>query len=161
MSIQPKSLLSITLFAMIGASGYVSAAEQKPTSANVIRGLGESVPAGAKNISLSRLFKVYSFEKDGLKYVQINSLRDEVLTVIIVTPGAQQQLPVGSAAQTPMAIVNDENAKPLGMVTAAATCPCSSQVVYDDPYVRIVVIYGANGEYIQTVTINKQTIHEK
>lgn len=102
MSIQPKSLLSITLFAMIGASGYVSGAEQKPTSANVIRGLGESVPAGAKNISLSRLFKVYSFEKDGLKYVQINSLRDEVLTVMIVTPGAQQQLPVGSAAQVPM-----------------------------------------------------------
>lgn len=79
---------------------------------------------------------------------------------MIVTPGAQQQLPVGSAAQVPMAIVNDENAKPLGMVTAAATCPWSSQVVYDDPYVRIVVIYGANGEYIQIVTINKQTTHE-
>ncbi|MCC5067673.1 hypothetical protein LLE67_07445 [Xanthomonas campestris] len=155
MSIQLRCLLFISVLFAVFVANQTGATEKKLNPLNVIRGMGERIPAGAKNISLSPLFKVYSFEKDGLKYVQINSLKDEVLTVIVVTPGAQQQLPLGSAAETPMVLVDDANAKPLGMVTASATCPCSSQVVYDDAYVRIVVVYGANGEYIQTITINK------
>ncbi|MCC4606241.1 hypothetical protein HG421_14025 [Xanthomonas campestris pv. badrii] len=152
---QLRCLLLIAVAFQAANPNQASAAEKSLDPANLIRGMGEKIPAGGKNISLSPLFKVYSFEKDGLKYVQINSLKDEVLTVIVVTPGAQQQLPLGSAAETPMVVVDDANAKPLGMVTASATCPCSSQVVYDDAYVRIVVVYGANGEYIQTITINK------
>jgi len=149
-----KSLFPLMLLAIAAASD-VNAAEQKLDPANVVRGLGDSIPAGAKNISLSPQFKVYAFEKSGLKFVQINSPKDEVLTVLIVTPGAQSRLPIGRAAEEPFAIVNDEQSRPLGMVSAAATCPCSAQVVYEDAYTRIVVISGANGEYIQTVVINK------
>ncbi|MCW0458957.1 hypothetical protein NB717_000025 [Xanthomonas sacchari] len=144
----PAILLSIT-------AGTAGAAVKKSNPADLIPGLGESVPAGAKNISLSSKFKVYKFSKDGLDYVQVNSLKDEVLSVTIVTPGVQSALPIGRAAETTMAVVNDDKQQPMGMVTAAATCPCSSQVVYEDATTRIVVIYGANGEYIQTVVIDK------
>lgn len=153
MRIDVKPLLSTLLLAIAVAAP--AAAEQKLDPANVIRGLGDRVPAGAKNISLSPMFKVYKFSKDGLDYVQVNSLKDEVLSVTIVTQGVQSALPIGRAAETTMAVVNDEKQQPMGMVTAAATCPCSSQVVYDDATTRIVVVYGANGEYIQTVVINK------
>ncbi|WP_429002138.1 hypothetical protein [Xanthomonas sacchari] len=60
-------------------------------------------PAG--QALLSPRFKVYKFERQGVTYVQINSAQDEVLTAMIVTPGAQQQLPIGSAAATPMVFV--------------------------------------------------------
>lgn len=155
MNILLKPFLVAAFLAGYAIAAQATAADQAINPSNVIKGMGERVPKGVKNVSLSPLFKVYTFERDGLRYVQINSLKDEVLTVLIVTPGAQQQLPLGSAAETPIAFVNDENARPLGMVTTAATCPCSSQVVYEDASTRIVVIYGANGEYIQTVVIDK------
>ncbi|WP_439444421.1 hypothetical protein ABWU93_11230 [Xanthomonas translucens pv. translucens] len=141
---------------LLAACASTAAAESKtPNSADLIPGLGERVPAGAKDISLSPKFKVYKFSKDGLDYVQVNSLKDEVLSVTIVTPGLQSTLPIGRVAETTMAVVSDDKQQPMGMVTAAATCPCSSQVVFDDATTRIVVIYGANGEYIQTVVIDK------
>jgi hypothetical protein len=66
------------------------------------------VPQGKKNVSLPPLFKAYTFEKAGLKFLQINSLQDEVITVIVVTPGAQSRLPIGSAAGQPLLLINDE-----------------------------------------------------
>lgn len=87
------------------ASMCAIAAEPVPPSGHVIEGLGERVPANAKNVSLSPRFKVYKFERQGVTYVQINSAQDEVLTAMIVTPGARQQLPIGSAAGTPVVFV--------------------------------------------------------
>ncbi|UYC14030.1 hypothetical protein [Xanthomonas sp. CFBP 8445] len=70
--------------------------------------MGESVPAGKNNVSLSPLFKAYVFEKAGLKFVQINSLKDEVITVIVVTPGAESRLPIGSAASQPLPMLEGD-----------------------------------------------------
>lgn len=64
-----KSLFPVMLLAIAAASD-VNAAEQKLDPANVIHGLGDRVPTGAKNISLSPLFKVYAFEKSGLRFVR-------------------------------------------------------------------------------------------
>ncbi|WOS40665.1 hypothetical protein [Xanthomonas rydalmerensis] len=150
------NLLLPAILLAVNASA-ADAANKRTNPADLIPGLGESVPAGVKNISLSPKFKAYKFSKDGLDYVQVNSLKDEVLSVTIVTPGVQSTLPIGRAAETTMAVVSDDKQQPMGMVTAAATCPCSSQVIYDDATTRIVVIYGANGEYIQTVVIDKRT----
>ncbi|MBB4126211.1 hypothetical protein GGR77_001501 [Xanthomonas translucens] len=150
-----KLNLLLPALLLAACASTVSAASKTTNSADLIPGLGERVPAGAKDISLSPKFKVYKFEKSGLQFVQVNSLQDEVLSVTIVTPGAQSQLPIGRAAESTMAIVNDDKERPMGMVTAAATCPCSAQVVYEDATTRIVVVYGANGEYIQTVVIDK------
>ncbi|WP_295937066.1 hypothetical protein [uncultured Xanthomonas sp.] len=149
-----KPLLTLTILAAAIAAPYANAAELAPLNrGDVIQGMGERLPTGKKNVSLSPLFKVYTFEKAGLTFVQINSLKDEVLTVLTVTPGAEGRLPIGSAAEEQMISVNDEKNQPMGMVTAAASCPCNAQVVYRDANTTIVVIYGSNGEYITSYVI--------
>ncbi|MCC4595440.1 hypothetical protein NRY95_05575 [Xanthomonas campestris pv. phormiicola] len=84
---------------------FEAAASENKAGTDIIQGMGDRVPAGKDNVSLSPQFKVYTFEKDGLKFVQINSLDDEVLTVISVTPGAVSRLPIGSAANEPLVVV--------------------------------------------------------
>ncbi|WP_235429757.1 hypothetical protein [Xanthomonas sp. GPE 39] len=148
-----KLILPAILLSIVASTA--AAGNSKPNPADLIPGMGEGVPAGMKNISLSPKFKVYKFEKDGVRYVQVNSLKDEVLSITIVTPGVQTILPLGRAAEGTMAVVNDDKQRPIGMVTTAATCPCSAQTVYDDANTKIIVIYGEGGEYIQTVVINK------
>ncbi|MDA8449218.1 hypothetical protein M4R23_07315 [Acidovorax sp. GBBC 3332] len=103
-----RHLLRTAMLAAVTTTAAATAAEPTPPAGQVIQGLGERIPAGAKNISLSPQFKVYKFERDGVTYVQINSLQDEVLTALIVTPGVQQQLPIGSAAGTPVVFVDPQ-----------------------------------------------------
>ncbi|NYF18570.1 hypothetical protein HDC36_000007 [Xanthomonas sp. JAI131] len=93
-----------------GLSPVAKAADQVMNPADVIEGMGERVPPGKKNVSLSPLFKAYTFEKAGLKFVQINSLQDDVITVIVVTPGAESRLPIGSAAAQPLLVLKDDAA---------------------------------------------------
>jgi len=104
------ALLGLAVLAA-GASPDAKAVDQLTNPGDVIKGMGERIPPGKKNVSLSPLFKVYAFEKSGLKFVQINSLKDEVITVIVVTPGAESRLPIGSAAEQPLLLVNDEAVK--------------------------------------------------
>ncbi|WNH45309.1 MULTISPECIES: hypothetical protein [Xanthomonas] len=101
------ALFGLTILAA-GIFSVARAADQVTNPADVIEGMGERAPNGKKNISLSPLFKVYTFEKSGLKLVQINSLQDEVITVIVVTPGAESRLPIGTAAGQPLLLANDE-----------------------------------------------------
>ncbi|KAB7770742.1 hypothetical protein CKY51_04180 [Xanthomonas maliensis] len=108
--------------------------------------MGERLPAGKANLSLSPKFKVYVFEKAGLKFVQINALNNDVLAVLSLVPGAASQLPIVPNSQSAMMQSN-------GMMTAQANCPCSAQVVYSDANYNIVVIYGANGEYITSYQV--------
>ncbi|WP_230940247.1 hypothetical protein [Xanthomonas translucens] len=96
--------------AVAGLSPLAKAAEPAFNPADVIEGMGERVPPGKENVSLSPLFKAYTFEKAGLKFVQINSLQDEVITVIVVTPGAESRLPIGSAAAQPLLVLKDDAA---------------------------------------------------
>lgn len=103
-----RYLFRAAMLAAVTTTAVATAAEPTPPAGQVIQGLGERIPAGAKNISLSPQFKVYKFERDGVTYVQINSLQDEVLTALIVTPGVQQQLPIGSAAGTPVVFVDPQ-----------------------------------------------------
>lgn len=108
MNLDMRLLVSAAILGSAVSGTYASASEPVAPGAQVIEGLGERLPAGAKNVSLSPKFKVYTFEQQGVKYVQINSLQDEVLTVLVVTPGAQQQLPIGSAAGTPVVFVDPQ-----------------------------------------------------
>ncbi|WAT15575.1 hypothetical protein [Xanthomonas fragariae] len=131
-------VLSLTMpFAAIGSTVGQQA---------LIQGMGERLPAGKANLSLSPLFKVYVFEKAGLKFVQINALDNRVLSVLSLVPGAASQLPIGTNAQGGMVQAS-------GMVTTQASCPCSAQVVYSDANYNIVVIYGSNGEYITSYQV--------
>ncbi|KMM75806.1 hypothetical protein ACP93_09150 [Xanthomonas sp. NCPPB 1128] len=149
-----KPLLTLTVLAAALAVPCLQAAERAPlNAADAIQGMGERLPIGKKNVSLSPLFKVYTFEKAGLRFVQINSLKDEVITVLTATPGTEARLPIGTAAEEQMIAVNDAKNQPLGMVTAAASCPCNATVVYRDANTTIVVVYGSNGEYITSYVI--------
>ncbi|NYF19406.1 hypothetical protein HDC36_000843 [Xanthomonas sp. JAI131] len=104
-----RALLGVVVLAT-GLSPVAEAADQVTNPGDVIDGMGERVPPGKKSVSLSPLFKVDTFEKSGLKFVQINYLRDEVITVIVVTPGAESRLPIGSAAGQPLLLINNEAA---------------------------------------------------
>ncbi|WP_295964742.1 hypothetical protein [uncultured Xanthomonas sp.] len=107
-----KTFSGIAIGVAIMAAGLcplAKAAEQPALNpSDVIEGMGERVPPGKKNVSLSPLFKAYVFEKAGLKFVQINSLQDEVITVIVVTPGAESRLPIGSAAGQPLPVLEGD-----------------------------------------------------
>ncbi|WP_369914263.1 hypothetical protein AB8810_16025 [Xanthomonas sp. NCPPB 3005] len=103
------ALLGLAVLAA-GFSPVAKAADQVMNPADIIEGMGERVPPGKKNVSLSPLFKAYTFEKAGLKFVQINSLQDDVITVIVVTPGAESRLPIGSAAAQPLLVLKDDAA---------------------------------------------------
>lgn len=100
-----RSCAGLLALAVVLYCFKASATDAEGAGGHVIQGLGEQVPVGARNVSLSPQFKVYTFEQDGVKYVQINSLQDEVLTALIVTPGLQQQLPIGTKAGTPVVFV--------------------------------------------------------
>lgn len=152
-----KPLLTLAMLAATFTVGQTQAAGQKLQANDVVQGLGERIPVGKKNVSLSPLFKVYTFEKSGLKFAQINSAKDEVITVVSITPGTESRLPIGSAAESQLIAVNDDKDRPLGMVTAAASCPCSATVVYQDAKTTIVVIYGSNGEYITSYVIPRNS----
>ena len=103
------ALLGLAVLAA-GISPDAKAVDQLTNPGDVIKGMGEHVPPGKTNVSRSPLFKAYVFEKAGLKFVQINSMQDEVITVIVVTPGAESRLPIGSAAGQPLLLINDEAA---------------------------------------------------
>ncbi|UYK86600.1 hypothetical protein NG827_09445 [Xanthomonas sacchari] len=147
-----KSILAISFLAAV-ASASAIAGNSRLNPDDVIQGMGERLPVGKQNVSLSPLFKVYTFEKAGLKFVQINSLKDEVITVVSVTPGVDSVLPIGSAAEKQMVSVSDEKNQPMGMVTAAASCPCNATVVYRDSITTIVVIYDKDGNFIESYRI--------
>ncbi|MCW0435127.1 hypothetical protein [Xanthomonas sacchari] len=106
-----KSFSAIVIGVAIMAAGLsplAKAADHVLNPADVIEGMGERVPPGKQNVSLSPLFKAYVFEKAGLKFVQINSLQDDVITVIVVTPGAESRLPIGSAAGQPLPVLEGD-----------------------------------------------------
>ncbi|KQR13165.1 hypothetical protein ASF90_08075 [Xanthomonas sp. Leaf148] len=136
LKISPRAtFLALALTAPFGASA--STADQP----SLIQGLGERLPTGKANLSLSPRFKAYVFEKAGLKFLQINALNDDVLAVLSLVPGAASRLPIATSAQ-------DATLQSNGTLTAQAYCPCHAHMVYSDANYNNIVIYGANGEYI-------------
>ena len=117
----------------------------------LIQGLGESHP-GTKNLSQSENFQVFKFKKNGITFFQLNDNAGNVLTAVGVAGHETFVLPIGSLAASQVIVNRGVNA----VATAAATCPCSAQVVYDDPTTTIVVVYGSNGQVIQVVVIDKR-----
>lgn len=130
-----------------------AAAAQELDPTNIIEGMGERIPAGKENVSLSPLFKAYVFEKAGLKFVQINSRQDEVLSIVSVTPGAQSELPIGLAAKGPKVASEEKASLRDARTREAASCPCSAKVVHRDATVSTVEIHGASDEYITSYLI--------
>ena len=117
----------------------------------VIQGLGEQKP-NAKNLSKSPDFQVFKFNKNGVVFFQIHDNTGNILAAVGIAGNESFVVPVGSLARSQIVL----NEGVTAAATTSATCPCSAQVVYDDPTTRIIVIYGANGQVIQVVVIDKR-----
>lgn len=138
--------LAITL-----AAGAADAQQVRfPAESDVIGGLGEALPS-APNVSQSENFRVYKFEKDRIRYIQINTLDDEVLTAVGITRSGAFVMPVGSLARDLVRVSSASSST--SAVKAQGECPCSSQVVYSDSTATIVVVYGTGGTVIEVVVI--------
>ncbi|WP_233842103.1 hypothetical protein [Dyella sp. 2HG41-7] len=68
-------------------------------------GLGQSWP-NAPDVSTSTRWHVYRFERDGIRYIQVNDLQGTVRAAVAETQGVAFALPVGVDAQN-VAFIND------------------------------------------------------
>ncbi|MFC5739953.1 hypothetical protein [Dyella tabacisoli] len=113
----------------IGLSVSAVAAQSPQAS-----GLGQSWP-NARDVSASPNWHVYVFERDGVRYVQVNDLNGTVRGAFATAQGQYLVLPVGTDAQligTPQ--------RPLTMIK-----PAPSETVYRDASVQVLLTPQANG----------------
>lgn len=124
-----RSWLSLGVLAMSLTSMGAMAATGLPST-----GLGQSWP-NATDVSASPHWHVYLFQRDGVRYVQINDLNGTVRAAIGTAGGSFLTLPLGSdAAQvaTP--------SEPL-----AVTGNTVGDIVYQDSAVKVLVAPQADG----------------
>lgn len=124
-----RSWLSLGVLAMSLTSMGAMAATGLPST-----GLGQSWP-NATDVSASSHWHVYLFQRDGVRYVQINDLNGTVRAAVGTAGGTFLTLPLGSdAAQvaTP--------SEPL-----AVTGSTAGDIVYQDSTVKVLVAPQADG----------------
>lgn len=124
-----RSWLSLGVLAMSLTSMGAMAATGLPST-----GLGQSWP-NATDVSASSHWHVYLFQRDGVRYVQINDLNGTVRAAVATAGGTFLTLPLGSdAAQvaTP--------SEPL-----AVTGNTAGDIVYQDSTVKVLVAPQADG----------------
>ena len=81
-------------------------------------GLGEPSPT-ATDISISSAWSVYEFERDGIRYLQINDKAGHVRAAVGHVPGAFWVLPIGSDADrvaVPGTSIPDSFGKPASLI---------------------------------------------
>jgi hypothetical protein len=101
-------------------------------------GLGQSWP-NATDVSANPHWHVYVFDKDGIRYVQVNDLNGSVHGAIATAGGQVLVLPIGSDSQN--------------VSTATSTTTgTSSQTVYSDSQVTISATPLSTGATQLTVT---------
>lgn len=114
-------LLLATLFASPFAHAQVSDGRDKPGAVN---GLGESLP-NTLDLSSDPQWQVYEFERDGIRYLQVNDGADTARAAIGQIGATAWVLPIGRDA--------DRVA-----IQTGAPSPMSGRVVYRDDTVELV-----------------------
>ncbi len=92
-------------------------------------GLGQSWP-NATDVSSNPHWHVYVFQKDGIRYVQVNDLNGGVHGAIATAGGQVLVLPIGSDSQNVTTATDPST-------TTTATTSSSSETVYSDSQVTI------------------------
>lgn len=123
-----KALAAIALLAGMAVAGPAMAGNR---SAN---GLGQSWP-NAQDVSASPRWHVYVFERDGIRYVQINDLNGNVRAAFAAQGGSFLVLPIGSDASR---VATPQDPQP-------APDNRSGEVVYHDSDVQLQVTPQVNG----------------
>lgn len=157
-----KLLLSSLALSGILLSGATSAAND--TTGSVIPGLGSRLP-NTPDISKSKNFHVYKITKDGVDFIQINSLNNDVLTAIAMGNGTFSTVPIGSlnASQVmlPSNLPQATGIRPLDApvtpIAPAGQCPCSSNVVYSGSNGTVIVVVDSQNNVIQVITLPPPT----
>lgn len=118
----------------LGLSGIAQATDA-PSS-----GLGQSWP-NATDVSANPHWHVYVFEKDGVRYVQVNDTNGGVHGAIATAGGQVLVLPIGSDAQN------------VTTSTGSTTDPnsTSADTVYDDGTVKISATVQPTGAVLMAV----------
>lgn len=97
-------------------------------------GLGQSWP-NARDVSASPHWHVYVFERNGVRYVQINDLGGKVRAAFAASNGHVLALPVGSDASR---VATPEEPLPVSGSTAG-------DIVYQDRSVKVLMAPQADG----------------
>lgn len=97
-------------------------------------GLGQAWP-NAQDVSASPRWHVYVFERDGIRYVQLNDLRGNVRAAFAAQGGNFLVLPIGSDAAR---VATPQDPQP-------APANTSGEIVYHDSAVQLQVTPQANG----------------
>ncbi|WP_266159378.1 hypothetical protein [Dyella silvatica] len=127
-----KHLLPITALALASICGTAWA--QQP--ATVSTGLGQAWP-NAPDVSSSPRWHVYVFNRDGVRYIQVNDLNGKVRGAFAVAGGQYLSLPIGSDAQYV--------STPQQRLTAPASS-APAETVYNDGAVNVTLTPQANGQ---------------
>ena len=100
-------------------------------------GLGQAWP-NAPDVSTSPRWHAYVFEKDGIRYIQINDLAGHVHGAFATANGQYLALPIGSDAVTATATAP-------ATATNAVAADTSAETVYDDGSTQVTVAAQADG----------------
>jgi len=107
-------------------------------AATLSTGLGQAWP-NAPDVSTSPRWHAYVFEKDGIRYIQINDLAGHVHGAFATANGQYLVLPIGSDAATATA-------------TDAASTDTGAETVYDDGSTQVIAAVQADGTTLLSAT---------
>jgi len=113
----------------------------------VLQGLGSQTP-NRPDVSLSPKYHVYEWKLMGATFVQVNTLKNEVLGLYVVGPAVGQNV----LTKNKVAILLGASGGIKNSVTSAATskpsCPCSGTIVAQGSNWAIVVVTDSQGNVI-------------
>jgi len=125
-----KALAAIALLAGMAVCGPAMAANQNGPTQN---GLGQSWP-NAQDVSSSPRWHVYVFERNGIRYVQINDLNGNVRAAFAAQSGSFLVLPIGTDASR---VATPQDPQP-------APANTQGEIVYQDSDVKVQATPQAN-----------------
>lgn len=122
----------------ISLVGLLAVVATMPALAQQSTGLGQSFPSNAHNVSLSPGWRVYTFARDGVKYIQANDPAGTVHMAVATANGEIMTLPIGVDAGN---VSTPQQHK----FTEAADITGPAVKIYDDGKVQISAATSSKG----------------
>lgn len=130
---------ALSCFVLAGLLAPAIAFAAKPAAS----GLGQAWP-NAPDLSASPRWHVYAFERDGIRYVQINDARGAVRGAFATTNGVFLVLPMGSGGSVD--------------IGAAGQSPAQGETIYSDGDVQVTAAPQPNGVHFNAVPVCKDPV---
>lgn len=128
----PRRLVRCALSVLFALALVPLAAQAAPQSSGPqSSGLGQAWP-NAPDVSASPHWHVYVFQRDGVRFVQVNDLNGRVMGAFATAGGQFLVLPMGAGAS-------------LSVAPAGSAVPANSELVYSDGTVQLTAAPAADG----------------